>query len=89
MSYENDLLYFNPVCRRPAYAFKKQKLSRHDVREKGTLEFYDLGPRRRGWIEYVTVKCEDGAEYDFERAESGRLAIYYDGWFFFLAKVPK
>jgi hypothetical protein len=87
ISYKKRLLFLGNSCTRARYRIKTQKVGRNDVGEKGTLDFYDLGPRRPGWIEEVIVKCEGGGEYYFERAKGNSLAIYYDGWFFFLDKV--
>ena len=87
MSYEKGQLFLVSSCTRAKYRIKTQKIGRHDVGEKGTLEFYGLGPRRPGWIEEVIVKCQNGDEYSFQRANLRRLAIYFDGWFFFLEKV--
>ena len=89
MSYEAGSLFFDGPCTRAEYGLKKQKLGRRDVGVKGTLEFYDLVPKRRGWIEHIIVKCENGNEYQFELAKEKDLAIYYDGWFFFFEKVAK
>src|SRR5262245_28181600 len=89
MSYQKELLFLGTSCRRANYSIKKQKVGTYDVGEKGTLEFYDLAPKRPGWIEYVIVKCDDRAEYYFERAKGNSLAIYSDGWFFFLQKVGR
>lgn len=87
MSYEERPFFLRDSCTRAKYRIKTQKVGKYDVGEKGTLEFYDLGPRRPGWIETVIVKCANGDEYWFERAQGKRLAIYYDGWFFFLQNV--
>lgn len=87
MVYDKGTLYFGRECRGLRYTVKRQRLGKQDVGEKGTLDFYGLGPARDGWIQYVVVRCRDGAEYAFEMAEDKRLAVYYDGWFFFLEKV--
>jgi len=38
-------------------------------------------------MQRIVVLCKNHPKYYFELAKQDQLAIYYDGWFFFLEKV--
>lgn len=53
--------------------------------EKGSLGFYGLEQRDSG--QFLVVRCSDRDMYFFELAKNQELAVYFDGWFFFLRKM--
>ena len=89
VSYDEDFLFFDPPCRGVSYSFEVHKLARTDVGVKGTLSFYGLNPVKEWQIQNVVVRCNGRPQYYFELAKDDQLAIYYDGWFFFLERVGK
>lgn len=89
VSYDGGFLFFDPPCRRVSYTFEVRKLREYEAGEQGTLNFHGLSPAKEGQIQNVVVRCNDRPQYYFERASGGRLAAYYDGWFFFLVKAGK
>lgn len=88
VSYDKDFLFLAP-CRRVSYTFEVHVIAKHEVGEKGTLEFYGLNPVKEGQIQNVVVRCNGRPQYYFELARGNQLAIYYDGWFFFLEQAGK
>ena len=84
VSYDKDFLFFDPQCPRVSYTFEVRVLARNEVGEKGTLDFHGLNPVKQGQIQNVVLRCNGRPQYYFELAEGDQLAIYYDGWFFFL-----
>ena len=89
VSYDKDFLFFDPPCRRVSYTFEVRVLARNEVGVKGTLGFYGLNPVKEGQIQSVVVRCNGRPQYYFELAGGNQLAIYHDGWFFFLEHVGK
>ena len=88
VSYDKDFLFLAP-CRRVSYTFEVHVIVRDEVGEKGTLGFYGLNPVKEGQIQNVVMRCNGRPQYYFELAPGNQLAIYYDGWFFFLEQVGK
>ena len=86
ISYDRGFLFFDPPCRRVSYTFEVHKIGKHDVGEKGTLDFNNLDPAKHGQVQNIVVRCNGRPKYYFELAKGNQLAIYYDGWFFFLEK---
>lgn len=84
VSYDKDFLFFDPPCSRLSYTFDVRVLARNEIGVKGTLDFYGLNPVKEGQIQKVVLRCSGRPQYYFELASGGQLAIYYDGWFFFL-----
>jgi hypothetical protein len=72
-----------------SYKFEVRVIAKNEIGEKGTLDFYQLNPAKEGQIQNVVVRCNGRAQYYFELASGNQLAIYYDGWFFFLEQVGK
>ncbi len=89
VNYDKDFLFFDPRCGRVSYTFEVHVIARNEVGEKGALDFYGLNPVKEGQIQNVVVRCNGRPQYYFELAASNQLAIYYDGWFFFLEQVGK
>ena len=87
VNFDRGFLFFDSPCRRVSYTFEARKIAKQQAGEKGTLEFHGLNPAKEGQIQNVVVKCNGRPQYYFELAERNELAIYYDGWFFFLEKV--
>ncbi len=87
ISYDKDFLYFDPPCRSVSYTFAVQTIGRYDIGVKGTLDFYGLNPVKKRQIQNVVVRCNGRPVYYIELARGNKLAIYYDGWFFFLERV--
>lgn len=89
VSYDKDFLFFDRPCPRVSYTFEVQVLARNEVGVKGTLDFYGLNPMKEGQIQNVVLRCNGRPQYYFELAGGDQLAIYYDGWFFFLKQEGK
>ncbi|HYV12613.1 MAG TPA: hypothetical protein VE980_17060 [Pyrinomonadaceae bacterium] len=87
--YDKDFLFFDPQCPRVSYTFEVHVLARNEISEKGTLDFYGLNPVKEGQIQNVVLRCNGRPQYYFELAAGDQLAIYYDGWFFFLKQGRK
>ena len=88
-SHDRGLFFYDPPCRRPRYTFE---VRRYGPGDKGALAHYDLseygqGEARYGWVQSVIVRCGNEKEYYFELAKGKQLAVYYDGWWFFLKKA--
>ena len=88
VSYDKDFLFFDPACPRVNYRFKVHVLATNEVGVKGTLGFYGLNPLKEGQIRNIVLRCNGRPQYYFELAGGNQLAIYYDGWFFFLKQEP-
>jgi hypothetical protein len=55
---------------------------------KGTLEFYGLEGASKNQSHRLVVLCNGRAKCHLEVAKDEQLALYYDGWLFFLRKAP-
>lgn len=51
----------------------------------GSLGFYGLEQEESG--QFLVVSCNNREMYFFEVAKNQELAVYYNGWFFFLQKT--
>ena len=89
VTFDKNFLFFGASCPRVSYRFEVQSIGEYDVEEKGTLEFYELKPAKSGRVQNVVVRCNGRPKYYFELAAGNELAIYYDGWFFFLEQITK
>jgi hypothetical protein len=87
MSYDNGFLFLDPPCRKVSYVLEVRTLRRNGVGEKGTLAWHGLNPAKSKQIQNLVVRCNSRPAYYFELTDNHQLAIYYDGWFFFLKKV--
>jgi hypothetical protein len=73
-------LYFEDSCTNPTYT-----LQATTGEEQWSLDWHDLEQKDKGQI--LVVRCGHHNSYSFELAKNQELAIYYDGWFFFLKKT--
>jgi|GEM_PF-6537987 len=74
-------------CSRVAYRLEVRRFTEYDGGGKGTLQFYGLEAAKKNETRRVAVVCNERPVCYFELAVRNQLAIYYDGWFFFLEKV--
>ena len=82
--HDSDLLWFgSEPCKNVRY-----RMSDEDFGD-GSLGFYGLEPARSDRDEFVVVSCSKRDLYFLELAKNQELAVYYDGWFFFLRKTDK
>ncbi len=77
--HDSKFLWFENSCKNSNY--KMQATGRG----KGSLGFYGLEQEDSG--QFLVVRCSDRDMYFLELAKNQELAIYYDGWFFFLRKT--
>jgi hypothetical protein len=86
-TYDKNFLWFGQRCAPVRYKFEVHSFGEHNVMEKGSLEFYGLEAAKRNCSQKIIVLCKGRPLYYFELAKGNQLAIYYDGWFFFLEKI--
>src|SRR5215475_5500593 len=87
-SYDSGFLYFeSKPCSQVRYTLAIDGFKEHVQNEKGTLGFYGLEGAKENQTQRVVVSCGSHRVYYFELAKGNQLAIYYDGWFFFLEKT--
>jgi hypothetical protein len=87
-SYDSNFLFFeSKSCSLVKYTLEIDRFEEYVQREKGTLGFYGLEGVKENQTQRVVVLCGGRPTYDFELAKGNQLAIYYDGWFFFLEKT--
>ncbi|HEV8482248.1 MAG TPA: hypothetical protein VGV87_01710 [Blastocatellia bacterium] len=83
-----NLLFFeNKPCQNPRYNFTTRRFSQYDVVDKGTLLFYGLDAAKPNTVRQIVLHCRDAGGASFEVTKDNELALYYDGYFFFLKKV--
>lgn len=78
LAHDKKFLWFDDACKNVSY-----KMEEPD-REDGSLGFYGLEQQESG--QFLLVSCDGRDSYFFELAKNQELAVYYDGWFFFLRK---
>jgi hypothetical protein len=77
--HDRDFLYYeNAACKNPSYRMTNEN------GDKGSLAFYALKQADKG--KFLIVSCGNRSSYSVELAKDHHLAVYYDGWFFFLTK---
>jgi hypothetical protein len=76
--HDSKFLWFEDSCKNVSY-----KMQAADS-EKGSLGFYGLEQEDSG--QFLVVSCSNRDLYFLELAKNEELAVYYDGWFFFLRK---
>ena len=80
--HDKDLLWSdNAPCKNVNYRMKVNA----DALDSGVLGFYGLEEADKD--QFVLVSCEKRDLHVFELAKNQELAVYYDGWFFFLRKT--
>lgn len=77
--HDKKFLWFDDTCKNVSYKMKEPE------REDGSLGFYGLEQEESG--QFLVVSCDRRDSYSFEVAKNQELAVYYDGWFFFLQKT--
>ena len=80
-SFKHDpkFLWFDDRCKNVRYRMQETG------GEKGSLGFYGL--EQEGSGQFLVVSCGNRDMYFFEVAKNQELAVYYDGWFFFLQRT--
>lgn len=80
-NHDNNLFWLgSTACKSVKY-----KLVSEDDGGKGSLGFYGLADSER--TEFISVICDKQAVCSLELAKNQELAVYLDGWFFFLRKT--
>jgi hypothetical protein len=77
--HDSKFLWFDDTCKNASYRMKETDS------EKGSLGFYGLEQEESG--QFLIVTCNKRDSYSLEVAKNQELAVYYDGWFFFLRKT--
>lgn len=88
-SSDQGFLFFEPKpCAKVRYLRTIERFRReYDPYEKGTLLFYGVSGAKPNRTDSVMVKCLGRmGEAAFELTKDNELAIYYDGFFFYLKK---
>jgi hypothetical protein len=65
----------------------RMKVNGQDDADKGSLGFYGLETAKSDRDEFIIVSCGKQEICELELAKNEELAVYYDGWFFFLRKT--
>lgn len=87
--YDSDILWFaSDPCKSVHYRMKVDKEGDEDLGD-GSLGFYGLESAKSDRDEYVVVSCSQRELYFLQLAKNQDLAVYYDGWFFFLRETKK
>ncbi|HEU0174740.1 MAG TPA: hypothetical protein VFV58_10795 [Blastocatellia bacterium] len=87
-SFDGNFLFFeSKPCSQVRYTFEVDRFEEYVQREKGTPYSYGLEGAKENQTQSVVVSCGGRPMYYFELAKGNQLAIYYDGWFFFLEKM--
>ena len=87
-TYDDGFLWFeSSPCTGVQYEIEAQESKEREVRRKGSLAFYGLEAAQDNRSQFVIVTCGKRRLYYFELAKEKELAVYYDGWFFFLKKT--
>jgi hypothetical protein len=81
------LSFTEKECTRVRYEFQVRRFQEPSGAEKGSLEFYGLEAAKKNQTQRVTALCKGCPVFYCEVAKGHQLAVYYDGWFFFLEKV--
>jgi hypothetical protein len=83
--HDRDLLWFgSDSCKSVRY---KMKVNNEDDADKGSLGFYRLEQAKSDGDEFIIVSCSKQEICELELTKNQELAVYYDGWFFFLRKT--
>jgi hypothetical protein len=81
-SHDNNLLWLGTTpCKNVHY---KMRVESSDESGKGSLGSYGLESAEVG--QFVIVNCDKQDVCSLELAKNQELAVYFDGWFFFLRK---
>jgi hypothetical protein len=80
-SFKHDpkFLWFDDGCKNVRYRMQETD------GEEGSLGFYGLGQLGSG--QFIVVSCGNRDMYFLEVAKNQELAVYYDGWFYFLQRT--
>jgi hypothetical protein len=84
IDYSKKFLFFDPPCQKISYSIKVINSEEFAPDEKSTLRYYGLSSAWENQTKYIIVECNSAPQYFFEITKDNQLAIYYDGWFFFL-----
>jgi hypothetical protein len=77
--HDSKFLWFEDSCKSVSYRMQATD------NEEGSLGFYGL--EQRGSGQFLVVRCSNRDMYFLELAKDKELAVYCDGWFFFLRKI--
>lgn len=87
VEYTSPFLFFDESgCKGPQYSLKVAKHKEYEVVERGTLDYYGLETPSKNQSKELVISCSGPPSYFFEYALHNELAIYFDGWFFYLSK---
>lgn len=86
---EPSTLFFDNQCSFRKYQFETIIPEEYVINEqlKGTLWWDGVEGHQEHKVQFVKVYCSKDANYYFEVANKKELAIYYDGYNFFLRKL--
>jgi hypothetical protein len=85
--HDDGLLWFGRTpCRNVRYGVEVHKDTQYVVGDKGSLSFYGLETPENDQETFFVVNCDKRDLCLLELAKNRELAVYYDGWFFFLKK---
>lgn len=88
LDFESPFLFFDRnICTKPQYSIKIKPQKEYDASDKGSLDYFGLKAQQEGQSKNLIITCGGTPMYWFEFAPNNELAIYYDGWFFFLTNV--
>ena len=85
VKYDSNFLFFEDTCENTSYKIVKRPFEAGD---KGSLWFYDLPEAQNKRVENFIVSFNGENRYYFDVTKDKQLSIYFDGWFFFLEKLP-
>jgi hypothetical protein len=77
--HDSKFLWFEDSCKNASYRMQTTD------NEKGSLGFHGLEQQDGG--QFLVVSCSKRDMYFLELAKNEELAVYHDGWFFFLRKT--
>jgi hypothetical protein len=78
-NHDSKFLWFDDSCKNVSYRMQST------ANGEGALGFYGLDQEDKG--QFLVVRCGNRDMYFLELAKNQELAVYYDGWFFFLRKA--
>jgi hypothetical protein len=85
--HDDDTLWFGRTpCKTARYRIEVHRIGPEYEVDPGALSFHDLDRPESDRDEFVVVSCAKRELCFLEFAKNQDLAVYYDGWFFFLRK---
>ena len=85
--YDDNTLWFGRMPGKiPRYRIEVHRIGPDYEVDRGSLSFHDLDRPEADRDEFVVVSCAKRDLCYLEFAKNQEVAVYYDGWFFFLRK---